>query len=135
MIKITTTAQEYIKSIITGDTEITKLAMGGGGCSGFQYNWDIIQKDQIDDMSDELIEFEGGGLVIDGMSLMYLFGSVIDLESGLMGTKLIITNPQVTSSCGCGESVNIDTDAVNAACSKQAAQNEDLFFDPTTGPA
>ena len=78
MIEITKKAQEYMTTIATGDNEIVKLALEGGGCSGFQYSWNIIDKDGIDEMSDEVMTFEdGGGLIIDGMSLMYLFGSEI----------------------------------------------------------
>jgi iron-sulfur cluster insertion protein len=133
MIEITTKAQEYLTKIATGDNEIVKLAMEGGGCSGFQYSWNIIDKDTIDEMSDEVMAFDNdGGLVIDGMSLMYLFGSEISLDVSIMGTKLTISNPQVTSSCGCGESVNIDTDAASS-CPKEepATYNSDMFYDPS----
>jgi iron-sulfur cluster assembly accessory protein len=132
MIEITKKAQEYMTTIATGDNEIVKLALEGGGCSGFQYSWNIIDKDGIDEMSDEVMTFEdGGGLIIDGMSLMYLFGSEISLESNLMGTKLIISNPQVTSSCGCGDSVNIDTGAASCPKEEPAAYNADMFYDPS----
>ena len=73
----------------------------------------------------------GGALVIDGMSLMYLLGSEISLESSIMGTKLIITNPQVTSSCGCGESINIDTGAASCPKEEPVAYNADMFYDPS----
>ena len=133
MIDITIKAQEYLTAIATGDNEIVKLALEGGGCSGFQYAWNIIEKDVIDEMSDEVMTFDsGGGLVIDGMSLMYLFSSEISLDSSIMGTKLIINNPQVKSSCGCGESVNIDTDAPSS-CPKEepATYNDDMFYNPS----
>jgi iron-sulfur cluster insertion protein len=133
MIEITNKAQEYLTKIATGDNEIVKLALEGGGCSGFQYAWNIIDKDTIDEMSDEVMAFDNdGGLVIDGMSLMYLFGSEISLDVSIMGTKLTINNPQVKSSCGCGESVNIDTDAPSS-CPKEepATYNSDMFYDPS----
>ena len=133
MIDITIKAQEYLTAIATGDNEIVKLALEGGGCSGFQYAWNIIEKDVIDERSDEVMTFDsGGGLVIDGMSLMYLFSSEISLDSSIMGTKLIINNPQVKSACGCGESVNIDTDAPSS-CPKEepATYNDDMFYNPS----
>ncbi len=132
MIDITKKAQEYLTNIVTSDNEIVKLALEGGGCSGFQYSWNIIEKDIIDEKSDEVMSFDnGGGLIIDGMSLMYLLGSEISLESSIMGTKLIITNPQVTSSCGCGESINIDTGAASCPKEEPVAYNADMFYDPS----
>jgi len=132
MIEITQKAQEYLTDIASGDNEIVKLALEGGGCSGFQYSWNIIENDIIDKMSDEVMMFDNGaGLVIDGPSLMYLVGSEISLESSIMGTKLIISNPQVTSSCGCGESINIDTDAASCPKEETVTYNVDMFYDPS----
>ena len=92
----------------------------------------MINKDAIDEMSDEVLEFENDGqLVIDGMSLMYLFGSEIDLESGLMGTKLTIQNPQVSNTCGCGESITIDTSNAPSGCPKMEDYDENMFYDPS----
>lgn len=128
MIRITSQAQDYLKDAAGNENEIVKLGIAGGGCSGFQYEWNIINKESIDDMSDEVLNFEnGGGLVIDGMSLMYLFGSEIDLESSLKGTQLTISNPQVTNTCGCGESITLDTHGV---CPKTEQYDEGMFYEP-----
>lgn len=132
VIRITSKAQDYLKDVVDNEDEIVKLGIAGGGCSGFQYEWNIISKDTIDEMSDEVLNFEnGGGLVIDGMSLMYLFGSEIDLESNLQGTKLTVANPQVSNTCGCGESITIDTTGAPAGCPKMDDYDESMFYDPS----
>ena len=90
MIDITIKAQEYLTTIATGDNEIVKLALEGGGCSGFQYSWNIIEKDVIDEMSDEVMTFDnGGGLGTEGDKCNYCKGSA-DPASSDHPSKAII---------------------------------------------
>lgn len=113
MIKITADAQNHLKNIQDSEHKFPKLSVAGGGCAGFKYVWDLVTEDEIDDMSDEVIELENGGtLVVCGMSLMYLFGSEISLNKGVFGQHLEIGNPQAQAGCGCGESVGFDMDMV-----------------------
>ena len=85
------------------ESEILNLRVyvTGGGCSGFQYGFSF---DNTIDEDDTCIEKEGANLVIDSLSLQYLQGSTVD---DLTGSKLIISNPNATTTCGCGESFSI----------------------------
>jgi iron-sulfur cluster assembly accessory protein len=116
MIKVTNDAQEHLKEISeSNDGKWPMLSVLGGGCAGFKYDWKLVTEADIDDMSDEVIELDNGAtLVIDGMSLMFLFGTQLQLNKSLFGTTLEIVNPQAQAGCGCGESVNFDMDMVEA---------------------
>lgn len=115
MIKITTDAQNHLKNIQDSEGKYPKLSVAGGGCAGFKYEWTLVGDDEIDDMSDEVLDLDNGGkFVICGMSLMYLFGSEIILNKGVFGQHLEITNPQAQAGCGCGESVAFDMDMVSS---------------------
>lgn len=80
-----------------------RVAVSGGGCSGFQYD---IRLDSIED-DDLVIEGEGQQVVVDPVSLPFLAGAVIDFEDELIGARFIIQNPNASSSCGCGTSFSI----------------------------
>jgi iron-sulfur cluster insertion protein len=113
MISITAQAQEHLKNIQDAEGKYPKLSVAGGGCAGFKYEWTLVSEDEIDDMSDEVIDLDNSGrLVVCGMSLMYLFGSEISLNKGVFGQHLEIGNPQAQAGCGCGESVGFDMDMV-----------------------
>ncbi len=80
-----------------------RVAVAGGGCSGFQY--DIRLDDSaIDDL---VIEGQGQQVVIDPVSLPFLTGAVIDFADELIGARFVIENPNAASSCGCGTSFSI----------------------------
>ena len=81
-----------------------RVYVTGGGCSGFQYGFSF---DNIVDEDDTCIEKEGANLVTDSLSLQYLQGSTVDYIEDLTGSKFIISNPNATTTCGCGESFSI----------------------------
>ena len=81
-----------------------RVYVTGGGCSGFQYGFSF---DKVIDEEDTCITKDGANLVIDSLSLQYLEGSTVDYTEDLMGSKFIITNPNATTTCGCGESFSI----------------------------
>jgi iron-sulfur cluster assembly accessory protein len=116
MIGISETAANHIKTISDNNgNKIPFLSVKGGGCAGFSYDWQLKEETELDIYSDEIVNLDNGGkLAIDGYSLMYLFGSTIDLKSDMFGTTLEIVNPAAASSCGCGESINFDMDQVEA---------------------
>jgi len=116
MIKITPEAEDHLKGIQdANEGKFPRLGIAGGGCAGFKYDWQLVAEDDIDDMSDEIIPLSNGStLVLDGMSIMYLFGTELQLSKTLFGTTLEIVNPQAQAGCGCGESVNFDMDKVAA---------------------
>jgi len=85
-------------------TAYLRLAVSGGGCSGFQYGFSFDDQRQEDDA---LFELEGVGLVIDTTSLELVDGAEIDFVEDLMGASFQVRNPNASSSCGCGKSFAI----------------------------
>jgi iron-sulfur cluster insertion protein len=85
-------------------TAYLRLAVSGGGCSGFQYGFSFDDQRQVDDA---LFEREGVGLVIDTSSLELVDGAEIDFVEDLMGASFQVRNPNASSSCGCGKSFAI----------------------------
>lgn len=81
-----------------------RVYVTGGGCSGFQYGFDF--DDQVQE-GDTLIEQEGVRLLLDELSYPYLNGSTVDYLEGLEGAKFVVSNPQATTTCGCGSSFSI----------------------------
>jgi iron-sulfur cluster insertion protein len=78
-----------------------RLAVSGGGCSGFQYGFTL---DDAVNPDDKVVERAGAKLVIDEISLGMLAGAEIDFVDELVGSAFAIRNPNATSSCGCGNS-------------------------------
>lgn len=78
-----------------------RISVNGGGCSGFQYVFDVDRSRAADDT---FIGRDGAGVVVDPVSLEYMQGSVIDFVDDLMGQAFKIENPNATASCGCGTS-------------------------------
>jgi iron-sulfur cluster insertion protein len=81
-----------------------RIAVSGGGCSGFQYGLSFDEETSPDD-----VVFEHGGIrvVVDDVSLELLNGSEVDFVEDLMGASFQIKNPNAASSCGCGNSFSI----------------------------
>ena len=80
-----------------------RVAVEGGGCSGFQY--EITLDGPGGD--DTVLEAEGQRVVVDPISLPFLSGAVIDFSDELIGARFVIENPNATSSCGCGTSFSM----------------------------
>ena len=81
-----------------------RLAVTGGGCSGFQYNFAIDEARMDDDL---VIERDGAKILIDPVSLDFLGGAEIDFTDDLIGQAFKVNNPNATSSCGCGTSFSV----------------------------
>jgi iron-sulfur cluster assembly accessory protein len=81
-----------------------RVAVEGGGCSGFQYRFDLVAEAADDDL---LIERDGARLVVDPMSIGYLAGAELDFVDDLIGASFKLENPNAQSSCGCGTSFSI----------------------------
>jgi iron-sulfur cluster assembly accessory protein len=86
-----------------GEVRALRVAVEGGGCSGFQY--DIKLDDALPD--DLVLEKNGQKVVVDSVSLPFLANAVIDYTDELIGARFVIANPNATSSCGCGTSFSI----------------------------
>ena len=87
----------------TGAPQALRVAVEGGGCSGFQYEI------KLDDAAEDDLVLEGSGqkVVVDSVSLPFLSNAVIDFTEELIGARFVIENPNATSSCGCGTSFSM----------------------------
>lgn len=103
---VTDRAARRIAQILAKDPEKSALrvSVSGGGCSGFQYGFEL-ETDRGDD--DMVIEKNGVQVFIDSVSLMYMSGSEIDFVDDLIGASFQVRNPHATAACGCGTSFSI----------------------------
>lgn len=102
--KITDRAFSRLNEIGAGkQSKALRIAVEGGGCSGFQYE---IKLDDISE-TDWVSEKDGESVVIDSISLPFLENSIIDFSEELIGAKFTIDNPNAKTSCGCGTSFSI----------------------------
>jgi iron-sulfur cluster insertion protein len=88
---------------LTGQTRALRVAVEGGGCSGFQYEIKLDDP-QADDL---VLERAGMKVLVDAVSLPFLSNAVIDFSQELIGARFVIENPNASSSCGCGTSFSI----------------------------
>ena len=91
-------------SALEGRTVMLRVAVEGGGCSGFQYQFDLVQSAEPDDLK---VERDGAAALVDAVSLELLAGSQIDFVEELAGSQFRIRNPNAKSSCGCGVSFSV----------------------------
>ncbi|MCC6890107.1 MAG: iron-sulfur cluster insertion protein ErpA [Hyphomicrobiales bacterium] len=105
-VTVTERAARQIGEILSKEPQGTMLRVSveGGGCSGFQYRFDIERERAEDDV---LIRRDGAAVLIDSVSLNYLAGSEIDFVDDLIGASFRINNPQAKASCGCGTSFSL----------------------------
>lgn len=102
--KVTERAFERLAEIDAGaEGQALRIAVEGGGCSGFQY--DIRLDTPAPD--DLVLEGKGQKVIIDSTSLPFLENAVIDFSQELIGARFVIENPNASSSCGCGTSFSI----------------------------
>lgn len=96
-----------IAEIVAAQKEPTALRVSvlAGGCSGFQYRFELDQAPRPDDL---VIEREGARVLVDPTSLDLLAGAELDFSDALMGSHFAVRNPNATSACGCGTSFSID---------------------------
>jgi len=106
-VSLTETARSYlIDSCVKADKPGIKIQVKGGGCAGFSYDYNFLDEaikpfDGVIDLNDDK------KLVVDGMSLMYVIGTVLDYEQKLGSAALVFKNPNEVSSCGCGKSFSV----------------------------
>ncbi|MFA3917938.1 HesB/IscA family protein [Ruegeria hyattellae] len=102
--KVTDRAFARLAEIGAADQgQALRVAVEGGGCSGFQY--DIALDAPADD--DLVLEGQGEKVVVDSVSLPFLENAVIDFSEELIGARFVIDNPNATASCGCGTSFSM----------------------------
>ncbi len=104
-IEVTKSAQNHInKILISENSQFFRITVLGGGCAGFQYKFDFSEKANDEDI---LFSYENAKILIDKTSLELIKGSKIDYVKELIGSSFKISNPQASSSCGCGTSFSI----------------------------
>jgi iron-sulfur cluster assembly protein len=108
MIQITEAAQTKIKSIIEAQDDpkptALRIAVVGGGCSGFSYSMKFEDAPQ---MLDKTYNFDGMKVIVDQASLLYLDGAEVDYVETLEASGFKFSNPNVKSTCGCGSSFQV----------------------------
>ena len=87
------------------NTDCLRISVEGGGCSGFSYQFDLVKDNN--DKDDLVIQRNGGKILIDSLSLMYMGGSVVDFVDDLIGQSFKVENPNAVASCGCGTSFSV----------------------------
>jgi len=105
-VSLTPAAAKRIKAIseAEGRPLMLRVAVEGGGCSGFQYQFDLVEDAQDDDLR---VERDGAAALVDVVSMALLKGSEIDFVDELAGAEFRVKNPNAKSSCGCGVSFSI----------------------------
>ncbi len=106
-VTLTDRAARRIAKILGGEPAGTSLRVSveGGGCSGFQYRYDLVRDAAAAD--DVVLVRDGATVLIDAVSLQYMGGAQIDFVDDLMGQSFQIKNPLASASCGCGTSFTI----------------------------
>lgn len=87
-----------------GQAVMLRVAVDGGGCSGFQYRFELVGAAEADDVQ---VTTEGQTALVDAVSLPFLVGSEIAFVDDLSGAQFVVRNPNAASSCGCGVSFSI----------------------------
>jgi len=105
-VSMSESAAKRIAEILGQESEakMLRVSVSGGGCSGFQYGFDLDTKAEADDL---VLERDGAVVLIDPISLTYMDGSVIDFTDDLIGAAFQVKNPNATASCGCGTSFSL----------------------------
>jgi iron-sulfur cluster assembly accessory protein len=105
-ITLTPAAAERIKAVVASEPPGAglRVAVEGGGCSGFQYEISVSASPTADDL---IIEHAGAKLFVDPVSLPFLLGSEVDWVDELIGASFKVKNPNAKSSCGCGVSFSV----------------------------
>lgn len=99
-------AQQRIASLLEQKSEFSGLRVfiQGGGCSGFQYGFELEKNVEEDDLT---LNVDGICVYVDPLSMQYLDGAEIDFKSDLMGSRFSVVNPNATTTCGCGSSFSV----------------------------
>jgi iron-sulfur cluster assembly protein len=116
-VALTDTAAEKIRELVAAndapDEQALRVAVRGGGCSGFEYALALDQPKE----DDHVFEHQGVAVVVDKASMQFVFGSEVDYVDGLQGAGFTVNNPNVVAACGCGSSFQVKEDAAESAVS------------------
>ena len=109
-VTLTDNAAGKLKELLSGQEDsdqVLRVSVRGGGCSGFQYSL-ALDKTKEDD---HVFENKGVAVVVDKVSMQFVFGSQVDYVEGLQGAGFQVNNPNVVAACGCGSSFQVKEDA------------------------
>ena len=107
VISFTEIAQEHFKQVTESASALgVRLALGGGGCAGFSYKWELIKSPSEIDASDYSKAYDGWTFWLDKTSELYLIGSTVNKKIDIAGSVIEIQAPLASSSCGCGEIIS-----------------------------
>ena len=114
-VTITDTAAEKIRGLVaaneneaaSGTEQVLRIAVKGGGCSGFQYALALDAPKE----DDNVFQHNGVAVAVDKVSMQFVFGSEVDYVDGLQGAGFTVNNPNVVAACGCGSSFQVREDA------------------------
>jgi iron-sulfur cluster assembly accessory protein len=115
-VTLTDKATEKIEELLSAQEDsdqALRVAVRGGGCSGFQYS---LAFDRVRD-DDHVFEHNGVSVAVDKVSMQFVFGSEVDYVDGLQGAGFAVNNPNVVAACGCGSSFQVREDATEQAAS------------------
>ena len=106
---ITDPAKAQMEKLLSKQPEkyAVSLAVIGGGCAGFKYDWSFIDKKEDIGKDDEIVDWGAGRFVVDESSMMYIAGTKIDWVEQTFGSQFEIVNPNAQSGCGCGASFGV----------------------------
>lgn len=118
-VTLTQSAEHQISTLIQEEQEedsalaqlYLRIAIQGGGCSGFQYKFSLIPDKQDNDHTFDRLDNDQSSAVsvlVDPISYLYLGGATIDYKQDAMGARFIVRNPNATTTCSCGDSFSID---------------------------
>ena len=103
--------RELTVSNENADEQALRVSVRGGGCSGFQYSLALDKPKE----GDHVFDHEGIAVIVDKVSMQFVFGSQVDFVDGLQGAGFTVNNPNVVAACGCGSSFQVREDAPGAA--------------------
>lgn len=110
-ITLTEAAADKIAELVgdssEADEQALRVAVRGGGCSGFQYALAFDARDE----EDHVFEHRGVSVIVDKVSMQFVFGSEVDYVEGLTGAGFQVNNPNVVAACGCGSSFQVKDEA------------------------
>lgn len=106
---LTEEAKHQMEKLLSKHPEkyAVSLAVKGGGCAGFKYEWGFIDKKEDVGADDVTEDWHTGRFVVDDTSMMYVAGTKIDYKEEVFGSQFEIINPNAQSGCGCGESFGV----------------------------
>ena len=105
-LSISEAAAKHIKKIIDDNScKALRIGLKKGGCAGMEYTMDLVEEIKE---NDEVIQSNGAQIIVAPTAQMFLFGTTIDYEEGLLESGFKFSNPNVTETCGCGESIKFE---------------------------